>query len=366
MGTKSQILTLMSVSLSASVSAACSSQSNELILNAGKSPSHPETMRPSPVLPSEPSGANESAHQNDSDATQTTPPAPPNLCNANALPRKQTLDVQYQQLSNVDPNLQSLDIYFPAVENPCQGVPVVIWIHGGAWMLGDKANVDSKAKAEHFNLLGYGFVSVNYRLSPDLRIDSRLNPNRIKFPDHPNDVGAAVAWIHKNIKKFGGDNQKLALLGHSAGAHLAALVSQDQSYIQKADPTWDPKSLRCLGSYDTEGYNISTLMQQAGGQTRLIYRNAFGDDPAQWSAASPINFVKEYGMAIQLAKRGEQDRQTQLENFKIALEGKGNKVSVINAQTLTHEEVNRVIGALGDTVMTPYVTDFITKSCFPK
>lgn len=353
MKTKFKVLNTLSLSLLSSMSTACGTESNELNLNLS-----PSEVKPTPsVGVSQPEGSQQSGD------SKTQAPALIKVCDSAAIPARKVLNVQYQQLANVDANLQSLDIHFPVVESPCQGVPVVIWIHGGGWMIGDKSQVE--IKAQHFNSLGYGFVSVNYRLSPDLRVDTQLNPSRIKFPDHPSDVGAAVAWIHKNIKNYGGNNQQLAILGHSAGAHLAALVSQDQSYIQKADPNWNPKSLRCLGSYDTEAYNINSFMQTAIGTPRLIYRNAFGDDPAAWTQASPINFIKEYGMAVQLAKRGESERHAQLESFRSALESKQNKVSVIDAQTLTHEEVNRLIGAAGDTVMTPFVTEFIKQSCFP-
>ncbi|MEY3903753.1 MAG: hypothetical protein RL189_3059 [Pseudomonadota bacterium] len=283
-------------------------------------------------------------------------------CTLPALPAKNNFNLQYQSIMGVDVNSQSLDVYMPAVKDPCKGVPVVVWVHGGAWMLGDKAAVG--AKAALFNSLGYGFVSVNYRLSPNLRDDSTLNPARIRFPIHPADVGAAVAWVHQNIKKFGGDEQRLALMGHSAGAHLAALVALDQRYIKRADANWNPKSLRCLGSYDTEAYDVAELMHQASGQSLLIYRNAFGDEPAVWHAASPINFVSEYGMSVQLAKRGEVDRQAQLERFKSALLSKSNGVSVIDAAVYSHTEVNQNIGVAGEQVMTPAITKFAQQSCF--
>lgn len=316
----------------------------------------PGTTSSSPVI-SSPSTAD--AQPNNS-GNQTPP------CSNPPLTAKQTPNVQYQMLNGVDPKFNSLDIYMPAVTNVCEGVPIVIWVHGGAWMIGDKANADSEVKANHFNSMGYGFVSVNYRLSPVVTMVSQIEPNRIKFPDHPNDVGAAVAWIHKNIKTYGGNPEKLAILGHSAGAHLAALVALDQRYIEKVDATWSAKALRCLGSYDTESYNINEFMKTATGQQLAFYLNAFGADQAVWTTASPINFIKEYGMAIQLAKRGDSDRQAQLENFKTALEEKKNSVSVIDASILNHEQVNSSIGAKGEQVMTPFVSRFLSEGCFPK
>lgn len=282
-------------------------------------------------------------------------------CGRPSLREKKFMNVQYQQLSGIDPNLQSLDIYMPKVMNPCQGVPVVIFVHGGAWRTGDKSQM--KHKPEYFTGLGYAFVSVNYRLSPK---NDKLLPGRIMFPDHPNDVGAAVAWVHKNIKAYGGNPERLALLGHSAGGHLAALVGTEQTYISKTHSQWNPEHLRCVGSYDTEGYDIPRLMKDPDASQRALYRNAFGDDPTVWAAASPINHVQVKGPSFQLVKRGNAERHSQVEAFKRELESKSNSVSVINAQGLSHIDVNQLIGAPNDKRMTPSVTEFMKKTCFPR
>jgi|GEM_PF-346245 len=349
--------------LSTLLASACSSDGN--LIQKPTAPAVPPLSSPRPDSNTSPAPIAQ-PRTGDASAQPSDRENLPNSCNKPALSAKKTANVQYQNISGVDPKFHSLDIYMPAVTNPCEGVPVVIWVHGGAWMIGDKSNLDSQIKATHFNTMGYAFVSVNYRLSPEVRDESQLDPNRVKFPDHPNDVGAAVAWVHKNIKDQGGNPDKIALLGHSAGAHLAALVAMDQRYIERTHTTWNPKALRCLGSYDTEAYNINEVMLSAVGPQRLFYRNAFGDLPAVWSAASPINFVRDYGMAIQLAKRGDSGRHAQLENFKRALEEKKNSVSVINAQSISHEEVNRFIGAPGDQIMTPFVSTFLSQSCFGK
>lgn len=107
-------------------------------------------------------------------------------------------------------------------------------------------------------------------------------------------------------------------------------------------------------------------MMTATGQSRLIYLNAFGDEAGVWTAASPINFIKNYAMPVQLAKRGDLERQNQVENFKRALEENMNSVSVIDAKSISHEEVNRLIGATGDQIMTPFVSKFLFENCFPK
>ena len=282
-------------------------------------------------------------------------------CGRPELTPKQTLNVRYQSIDGVDPNLQSLDIYMPKVINPCLGVPVVVFVHGGGWRKGDKSQV--KHKPAYFNGLGYAFVSVNYRLSPQ---NNNLSPDRIMFPVHPTDVGSAMAWVHKNIRSYGGNPEKIALLGHSAGGHLAALVGTDQSYIKKADDTWNAQHLRCVGSYDSEGYDIPRLMKDPDRAQEALYRNAFGSDPAIWTAASPINFVQKQGPDFQLVRRGDSERHAQVDAFKAALEKNLNRVDVINGQGLSHKDVNVLIGDPSDRRMTPAVTTFMKKNCFPR
>lgn len=300
-------------------------------------------------------------------ATATASPAQNATCTEPPRAAGEFRNIKYQSLNGVSDNLQSLDIYTPAITDPCKKVPVVIWVHGGAWMIGDKANMDSKI--EFYRSLGYVLVSVNYRLSPNVLLNPTLVTPRVMFPDHPNDVGAAVAWVRKNIATYGGNPVKLALAGHSAGAHLVALVSTDQSYIRKADPSWQSSYLKCTGSYDTEGYDIPFTMSQTAGPSAsqvLIYKNAFGDLMNTWTQASPKTHLSVESPAFQFAKRGDQARQSVLMTFSSLLQGLGKTTSIINASSLTHEEVNSHIGAMGDTVMTPFVRAFMTRVCFPE
>ena len=103
---------------------------------------------------------------------------------------------------------QQLDIYHP---KKTKDAPVMVYIHGGGWRRGDKDRVGEKAV--FFNSKGWVFISANYRLLPEGR-----------HPNNVDDVAKAIAWTHDNIKKYGGDPEEIFIMGHSAGAHLAALV----------------------------------------------------------------------------------------------------------------------------------------------
>lgn len=152
-------------------------------------------------------------------------------------------------------------------------------IHGGGWQTGDKMNrATILPKAEHFVATGYLFISINYRLAPD-------HP----FPAHAVDAGNAVSWVFDNISSYGGDPEKIVLMGHSAGAHIAALIATDETYIGAAGHGLG--FLKGLVLLDTAAYDIPALAQQRAGSLPRSYRSAFGEDRRVWRRASPITYV---------------------------------------------------------------------------
>ncbi len=120
-----------------------------------------------------------------------------------------------------DDPLQMLDVY--AGSNcPADGCTVLVAVHGGGWSGGDKADFYHSGVAA--NLARHGMVVVvpNYRLSP-----------KVVHPAHVQDVAAAIAWSFANVQRWGGNPQRTYLLGHSAGAHLVALVGTNPFYLQE-------------------------------------------------------------------------------------------------------------------------------------
>lgn len=101
-----------------------------------------------------------------------------------------------------------LDLYLPiGVKSP----PLVVFIHGGAFVSGDKSR--GKSYCSLFASWGFACASVNYRLSP-----------RYKWPTHIEDVKQSVKWLVKNSKKYGIDASKIVAMGTSAGGHLASML----------------------------------------------------------------------------------------------------------------------------------------------
>ena len=113
---------------------------------------------------------------------------------------------------------QKLDLSVPLTK----GFPTVIFVHGGSLTSGDKTDSDYGKVCEPFPSTGIACANVNYRLAPEHA-----------WPAQPDDVAAAVAWVHANIGQRGGDPNEVFLLGHSSGATLVAVVASDERYLAK-------------------------------------------------------------------------------------------------------------------------------------
>ena len=113
---------------------------------------------------------------------------------------------------------QKLDVMSPAKG---KGRPVVVFLHGGGWIRGDKRIYQYIQR--RFAGEGVVTVSANYRLSPEA-----------VFPAFINDGAEAVAWTNHNIDKHGGDPERIYLMGHSAGAHTVAMLGLNEAYLEKA------------------------------------------------------------------------------------------------------------------------------------
>jgi acetyl esterase/lipase len=114
---------------------------------------------------------------------------------------------------------QKLNIWVPA--KGAKAAPVLVFFYGGSWKMGERDFYDFFGRA----LAAQGFVVVlpDYRLTPQVR-----------FPAFVQDAAAAVAWTQRNIAKYGGDPTRISVSGHSAGAHLAAMLTLDRQWLAQA------------------------------------------------------------------------------------------------------------------------------------
>jgi len=133
---------------------------------------------------------------------------------------------------------QTLDIYVPdaGTDRPDMyvaehGRPVVVWIHGGGWAAGDKTDAigpKSQACVEK----GFVFASLNYRLFYVPKEHPDTSRPAVGIKDIETDIARAVRWLHDNAGSYGADPNFIFVMGHSAGAQLAALFCTDESYLR--------------------------------------------------------------------------------------------------------------------------------------
>ncbi|MFY2765469.1 alpha/beta hydrolase [Arenimonas sp. MALMAid1274] len=159
----------------------------------------------------------------------------------------------------------SLDIHRPA--DGAGPAPVVVFLHGGSWRNGDRQ--------------GYRFVGQRLAAGGALVLvpDYRKAPAHA-FPDFMHDTARALAWARTHAAELGGDPDRIYVMGHSAGAHIAALVATDARYLAGVD--MKPRDLAGVialaGPFDFLPITDPAL------------REVFGDE-ADWPASQPVNFV---------------------------------------------------------------------------
>lgn len=192
-----------------------------------------------------------------------------------------------QNVSYGSHRLQKLDVYIPpgnaggmggippTIAGPTEagdgdGAPILFMVHGGGWQRGDKtARGTVQNKINYFLPRGYMFVSVNYRLGPEVDPATQVD-----------DVAAALAYVQRHAANWGGDGSRIVLMGHSAGAHLVTMLTSAPEIGQRlgVEPWLGTVSL------DSAAYNVVELM---GNRHRSLYDRAFGNDPLFWELTSP-------------------------------------------------------------------------------
>jgi acetyl esterase/lipase len=257
--------------------------------------------------------------------------------------------LRYAEDAGVDPALQSLDLYLPV---GCEDAPVLVWVHGGGFRTGDKGR-RTEDKVAWATGRGWALASVNYRLVGD----PRSGPGGAAYPRAEQDVADAVGWLVDHAGELGIDPGRVALLGHSAGAYLVAIVGTDPRFLDAAGVGLD--GVTCVAPLDGT-YDVAAHVA-AGGPQGAMYRAAIGDDPAVQRAASPPAAVRPGAgtPATHVVTRGSRARVAESEAFVGALRDAGVDAGLTDAGALSHAGVNLALGRPGDEVVTPPLTAFL-------
>ena len=221
---------------------------------------------------------------------------------------------------------QRFDVYLPA--RPVRGAPVIVMVHGGAWMIGNKGLPQVvENKVAHWVTQGAIFVSLNYRLVP-----------QVTPVQQADDVAQALAEVQALAASWGGDPDRVVLMGHSAGAHLVALVSASPAFAQRAGARpW----LGTVG-LDSAALNLTTLMRAPHAR---FYDKVFGGDPSAWRAASPADSLAPGGPPMLLVCSMQRTDRSCAQSAAFAAQANARGVgATVSEQNLSHGEVNAMLG----------------------
>jgi acetyl esterase/lipase len=189
--------------------------------------------------------------------------------------------------------------------------------------------------AVHFHERGYAFASVDYRLVPDA--DPRQQAE---------DVAAAIARLIADAPRLGIDRDRVMIMGHSAGAHLAALVGTDPAYLGAHHVAI--AAIRGVVLLDGAGYDVAAQMRFAGPLLRSLYRRAFGDDPAFQARVSPIGQAAAPNagrfLIFHIASRADSGAQSA--RLGALLRAAGTPAEVVSVDN-SHAEIFRSFGQPG-------------------
>ncbi|MBA4067808.1 MAG: alpha/beta hydrolase [Isosphaera sp.] len=236
---------------------------------------------------------------------------------------------------------QVLDVYSP---KGAKNLPVVFWIHGGGWQTGDKKDVQLKPQA--FTDRGFVFVATNYRLLPAVDMGTIVR-----------DVAKAARWVHDHAAEHGGDPKRIVVMGHSAGAQLAALLCTDDRYL-KAEGLSLAVVKGCV-PVDGDTFDVPAIIATAEARwkahglppAKFGHREKFGNDPARHTDFSAVTHVaKGKGIPpfLVLHVAGHPDVTAQAVRLGNVLKDAGVPVTVFGARETTHTKINADLGRADD------------------
>jgi len=231
-----------------------------------------------------------------------------------------------------------LDVFMPA---ETADSPVIVFLHGGGLLIGDKGQGESVAKA--LVPRGIGVVAPNYRLSPG-----------VAHPAHVQDAAAAFAWTLENIADYGGDPKRVYLAGHSAGAYMATLLALDDSYLRKVGLS--ESSVRGMIAISPFLYVEEVAPDRP--------KSVWGSDASTWREASPTSHVgSERPPLLFVYADGDAEwRRDQIKRAVDALEAAGQeRIEVVEIPDRNHLSIIEKL-VEGDDLASPRIADFVLRA----
>lgn len=236
-------------------------------------------------------------------------------------------DVPYLQGANYADGKDKLDLYLPEGR---RNAPVIVSYYGNQLMGGDKS--EDGYIGRRFAAAGFITAVVNYRLSPG-----------VSHPAHVQDAAASFAWVKRNISKYGGDIDKVFIIGYSAGGYLAALIATDPRYLaaHKLSPRDIRGAVPVSAFYYVEGRGVAPDRD----------KRVWGTDEKVWIDASPAHHLHANGppMLILYADRDEDWRRQQNADVAAAMKAAGQStVEIAIVAGRNHATIWSRVGDEGD------------------
>lgn len=229
--------------------------------------------------------------------------------------------------------LQSLDFWWP--QGTEGKAPLILFVHGGGWKRGDKSNATGRLKEAHYPGEGYAFASANYRLVPQATVEQQAQ-----------DVADALRALIDRADWLGINRSRIVLMGHSAGAHLVALVGTDERYLKAAGLSF--ADIAGVVPVDGAAYDVPSQIAQAGRFMRRTYLQAFGTEPARQRFLSPTSHAAAPNAPRFLIPHVERpDAVQQSQGLADALHRAGTEAQVESfpgTGLKGHMEINRRLG----------------------
>ncbi|MCX2980050.1 alpha/beta hydrolase [Halieaceae bacterium IMCC14734] len=262
--------------------------------------------------------------------------------------------VTHRNLSYGDAGERNLlDVYQPAVPRE-GGFPILLQVHGGAWMIGNKQQ-QALPLMYHLAQRGWLCVTINYRLSP-----------KHAFPEHIIDVKKAIAWIREHAMEYGGNAGFLAITGGSAGGHLSSLAA-----LTPNKPEWQPgfedvdtsvdAAVPIYGVYDfTDRDNIRGDMAMESTLSKHVMQTRLAEDRESWEDASPLSHVSDQAPPM-FVLQGTHDSLVWVEearNFVAQMQSHSNN-AVVYAELPGAQHAYEIFHSVRTDYTVNAVTDFL-------
>ena len=247
-------------------------------------------------------------------------------CAVSSLTLAQAEEVRLKNQPYGEDIRQQFDLYLPD-EASGEKRPLIVFVHGGSWQSGDKRQAWTKRRL--FLDRGFAVASLNYRFWPDVTAQGMVE-----------DIAAALSQLIDGADQFGIDEDRIVMIGHSAGAHLVSVLGTNERYLEAAGLSFD--DLAAIVSLDTGRYDIETSLEGVsfspfgGGDSAL-----FGNSLDEWRDVSPLRRVVDGEnhpafLVVAAADRPESDLRTQVRPFLSRLFGAGVQSDFYRAERRSH------------------------------